>query len=129
MAMAQTKFDRFDSDSSSDGESMHTTHPISGRAGEPWFPPPPTAAVPQHQKKRPRVRQKPRAVEEIPPLPPLPPLSSLPSPPPEPVEVPRVKARRKTILERIDGWWDLGLLDKRQTLFGGANLPSTPRRG
>ncbi|KAG5972249.1 hypothetical protein E4U56_006134 [Claviceps arundinis] len=27
------------------------------------------------------------------------------------------KSRRKTV-ERIDGWWDLGLLDKRQTILG-----------
>ncbi|KAG6168253.1 hypothetical protein E4U51_002401 [Claviceps purpurea] len=27
------------------------------------------------------------------------------------------KSRRKT-MERIDGWWDLGLLDKRQTILG-----------
>lgn len=33
----------------------------------------------------------------------------------------RAKSKRKTILERIEGWWDLGLLDKRQTLFGGGN--------
>ncbi|KAG6049671.1 hypothetical protein E4U39_005662 [Claviceps sp. Clav50 group G5] len=27
------------------------------------------------------------------------------------------KSKRKTV-ERIDGWWDLGLLDKRQTILG-----------
>lgn len=28
-------------------------------------------------------------------------------------------SQRKTLLQRIEGWWDLGLLEKRQTLFGG----------
>ncbi|KAL2211658.1 hypothetical protein CC79DRAFT_1363957 [Sarocladium strictum] len=122
--MAQRKPDRFDSDSS-DAESMHITHPVShNRAPEPWFPPPPTAAVAEREKKRPRVitREKPRPVEDIPPLPPL---TNFPPPPPEPVDMPpmprRVKSQRKTVMGILDGWWDLNLLEKRQTMFGGAN--------
>lgn len=121
---SSNKPDRFDSDSS-DAESMHITHPISNRPPEPWFPPPPTAAVSQREKKQSRFREKPRKVGAMPPLPPLPPLTNFPPPPPEPVEMPSPKfqgsARRKTFLEKFDGWWDLGLLDKRQTLFGGSN--------
>jgi hypothetical protein len=130
--MTHSKPDRFDSDSS-DAESMHITHPVShSRAPEPWFPPPPTAAVAQHERKRARLitREKPRPVEEIPPIPPLPPLTNFPPPPPEPVDMPpmprRAKSQRKTILGRLEGWWDLNLLDKRQTLFGAAN--AAPRR-
>ena len=130
--MAQKKADRFDSDSS-DVESMHITYPVSNRSPEPWFPPPPTAAVAQREKKRSRsmTREKPRPVEDIPPLPPLPPLENFPPPPPEPVEMPpaprRAKSQRKTVLGILDGWWDLNLLDKRQTLFKGGNNGTSRR--
>ncbi|OAA62136.1 hypothetical protein ISF_05145 [Cordyceps fumosorosea ARSEF 2679] len=29
----------------------------------------------------------------------------------------RTRSRRKTLLQRIEGWWDLGLLERRQTLL------------
>ncbi|KAM0256950.1 hypothetical protein ACHAQJ_004651 [Trichoderma viride] len=94
----------------------------------PYFPPPPTAAK---KTKRPIVRSINRPVEEMPPLPPLPafitrqspqipptPLSSnFGAPPASPISV-TGKTKRKTLLQRIEGWWDLGLLERRQTLFG-----------
>ncbi|KAL7793154.1 hypothetical protein V8C37DRAFT_409630 [Trichoderma ceciliae] len=94
----------------------------------PYFPPPPTAAK---KTKRPCVRSINHPVEEMPPLPPLPAFITQPppippallssnvgAPPASPVSV-MGETKRKTLLQRIEGWWDLGLLEKRQTLFGG----------
>ncbi|KAL7904043.1 hypothetical protein GGI35DRAFT_490830 [Trichoderma velutinum] len=93
----------------------------------PYFPPPPAAA----KKTKRRVR---RPVEEMPPLPPLPafitqrsPVPPMPpSPPSSHISVPLAspmsatsKTKRKTLLQHLEGWWDLGLMEKRQTLFGG----------
>lgn len=111
---------RYDSDSGSDDAvSMNIPYP----AREPVdasFPsqPGPTATI---REKRARLRPPPRPLETIPPLPPMP--AVVPSPK-SPVGLGLVnppaaaRPKRKTILERIDGWWDLGLLEKRQTLFG-----------
>ncbi|KAL6860036.1 hypothetical protein ACO1O0_004061 [Amphichorda felina] len=33
----------------------------------------------------------------------------------------RARSKRRTIMERIEGWWDLGLLEKRQTLFANGS--------
>jgi hypothetical protein len=97
MAMAK----RFDSDSS-DAESVR----------QPWCPPPPTAPV--------RVKRKEVAkpVLQLPPLPPVPvsPGHMNDNGPKSPLE--RIWSKRKTIL----GWWDLDLLEKRQTLFGGKRV-------
>ncbi|KAM5355325.1 hypothetical protein ACJ41O_001971 [Fusarium nematophilum] len=110
MAMAQQE-KRFDSDSSSDAES----------ARQPWFPPPPTAPV---RMKRVQVREAPRPVDDLPALPPMPPVPPSPSfvddGPRSPL-LERVKSKRRTIMERIEGWWDLELLEKRRTLFGGGS--------
>jgi hypothetical protein len=101
MAMAK----RFDSDSS-DAESVR----------QPWCPPPPTAPV--------RVKRKEvaRPVLHLPPLPPVPlsPGRMNDDSPKSPLE--RIWSKRKTILERVEGWWDLDLLEKRQTLFGGKRI-------
>ncbi|KAK4066118.1 uncharacterized protein Triagg1_8186 [Trichoderma aggressivum f. europaeum] len=100
----------------------------------PYFPPPPAAA----KKTKRRVRHP---VEEMPPLPPLPaayiaqrspipPVPPMPPSPPSPpsshLNVPLAspmsatsKPKRKTLLQHLEGWWDLGLMEKRQTLFGG----------
>ncbi|QYS96491.1 hypothetical protein H0G86_003732 [Trichoderma simmonsii] len=97
----------------------------------PYFPPPPAAA----KKTKRRVRHP---VEEMPPLPPLPaayitqrsPVPPVPPMPPSPpsshLNVPLAspmsatsKTKRKTLLQHISGWWDLGLMEKRQTLVGG----------
>ncbi|KAH7001439.1 hypothetical protein EDB80DRAFT_879532 [Ilyonectria destructans] len=100
---------RFDSDSDSDS------------ARQPWFPPPPTAPI---REKRVRMREMARPVEEIPPLPPVPPLL-LPPPSPAFSDGPRspllerVRSKRRTIMQALEGWWDLDILEKRQTLFGG----------
>ena len=120
-AMAQQD-KRYDSDSSSDAISMDVPRPPYPR-----YSPPPTAPMPE---KRARIRQAPRPLEQLPPVPPLPtvmpdPLPMLSPPPPSPQT--RVKSNRKTILERIEGWWDLGLLEKRQTLFGNSNRQPVPR--
>ncbi|KAF5534930.1 membrane-associating domain-containing protein [Fusarium phyllophilum] len=101
MAMAK----RLDSDSS-DAES----------ASQPWCPPPPTAPV--------RVKRKevPQPLQHLPPLPPVPvsPGRMNHSGSKSPLE--RVWSKRKTLLERVEGWWDLDLLEKRQTLFGGKRV-------
>ena len=106
-----------DSDAESD---WAVTAPLASGPPRPWFPPPPTA--PAREKKRVRIREPPKPVEELPQLPILPThIATLP--PPAPVELPprrkpvRGKSVRKTLLAHIDGWWDLGLLDKRKTLL------------
>lgn len=86
----------------------------------------------------------PRPVDRLPPLPPVPPVPRLPRSlilhapvpraPPAPFLAPpspafsedgprsplleRVNSKRRTIMSRIEGWWDLNLIEKRQTLFG-----------
>lgn len=40
----------------------------------------------------------------------------------------RVQSKRRTFMERVDGWWDLGLLEKRQTLLG-RNTSGVSRKG
>lgn len=61
-----------------------------------------------------RSCERPRLAQELPPVlantERMMPLRNLPA---------RPRVKRKTILSRIEGWWDLGLLEKRQTLFGG----------
>ena len=107
MAMG-THEKRFDSDSS-DSESVR----------QPWFPPPPTAPV---RNSRVRVRETPRPVGTLPPLPPQPLAGVIEGGPRSPL-LERVRSKRRSILERIEGWWDLGLIEKRQTLFGGSRSP------
>ncbi|KAF4459232.1 hypothetical protein FALBO_14015 [Fusarium albosuccineum] len=110
MAMAHQE-KRFDSDSS-DTES----------ARQPWFPPPPTAPV---RVKRVQLKETPRPVENMPPLPPqllVPPSPSFIEEGPRSPLLERVRSKRKTLMEMVDGWWDLGLLEKRQTLFGGRRV-------
>ncbi|KAH7326444.1 hypothetical protein B0I35DRAFT_508651 [Stachybotrys elegans] len=120
---------RFDSDASDTDSTASRRKPV------PWFPPPPTAPI--REKKKTRVREAPQPVEEMPPLPPLPPAHAMlspkvmgdPFPPRKPLA--RMMSKRKTLLERIEGWWDLGLLEKRQTLAAGGGLnirsPLSPR--
>lgn len=89
----------------------------------PYFPPPPAAA-----KKTKRGIRHP--VEDMPPLPPLPSFITQRLPvPPSPSSDLSVslaspmsatsRRKRKTLLQHLEGWWDLGLMEKRQTLFGG----------
>ncbi|KAK5992610.1 hypothetical protein PT974_06024 [Cladobotryum mycophilum] len=127
MAMAQQQQQRerekssFESDS---GLSMNIPVALNDDDSHPYFPPPPTAAM-----KRSHVRQAAHPVEEMPPLPvfvstkpkppvviPPPPPSEFAAPPTSPLPVGKIK--RKTLMQRIEGWWDLELLEKRQTLFG-----------
>lgn len=108
--MAQEKrFHSGTSTSSSDRTLTDEPAPVS----VPWLASPPTAS----RHKNARIREVPLPVEQMP-LPPLPPMPaeevSLVSP-----VLGRTKSKRKTLLERIEGWWDLGLLEKRQTMFGG----------
>ncbi|KAI9172183.1 hypothetical protein HJFPF1_01676 [Paramyrothecium foliicola] len=111
MALAQQE-KRFDSDSS-DAESISVSGPSSRNAPKPWFPPPPTAPI---REMKARICDVPQPVREMPPLP-------KPEAIPIRVQSPlsRLKARPRTLLQRIEGWWDLGLIEKRQTLFGGGN--------
>ncbi|KAM0441075.1 hypothetical protein ACHAPT_000380 [Fusarium lateritium] len=112
MAMASHPEKRFDSDSS-DAESGH----------QPWLPPPPAAAP--VRVKRIQVKETPRPVDDLPPLPPMLQVPSSPSfvddGPRSPL-LERVKSARRTLMERVEGWWDLGLIEKRQTLFGGKRV-------
>lgn len=131
--MAQAgKFD--DSDSADDLGIMNVPMPLSHRAPcfppdqHPIFPPPPAAAGMKKSRtstaKR-AIRPKPEPLISLPPVPPLPVLVTTPSGIPDtPKQLgsasfapARTRSRRKTLLERIEGWWDLGLLDKRQTMF------------
>jgi hypothetical protein len=105
MAMAHAPEKRFDSDSS-DTESL---------SSRPRYPPPPTAPVVREQRER-VYDGVPQPVREMPPLPPP---ESIPPPIQSPLS--RLKARPRTLLQRIEGWWDLGLIEKRQTRFGGDN--------
>lgn len=82
--------------------------------------PPPTAPIREARATR-LIRLKAKPVERLPPLPTT--TLSVPPPPPE-MPSPTVSptrtcsTRRKTILQRIEGWWDLGLLERRQTVVG-----------
>ncbi len=135
--MAQAgKFD--DSDSADDLGIMNVPMPLSHR--EPCFypdhrhhivpRPPPTAAAAGVKRTKTStakraIRPKPEPLTSLPPVPPVPVLaraaSAIPGTPKQldvvTVAPARTTSRRKTLLERIEGWWDLGLLDKRQTLF------------
>ncbi|KAK2599954.1 hypothetical protein QQS21_005338 [Conoideocrella luteorostrata] len=110
---------RYDSDSTYDDDIKMNVPRPAREAFQPSFPPPPPTAT--TREKRARIRPPPRPIERVPPLPPLP---AVVPPPKSPVGLgllnpqPVAKPKRKTILEQINGWWDLGLLEKRQTLFG-----------
>ena len=105
-------------------DGLHLNEPLPVPK-PPRFLHPPTATV---QEKKPRVRhapplpvgELPRIV--VPPPPPVPedPPTPLPKSPLNPL-LARARSKRKTIMERIEGWWDLGLLDKRQTLFANGS--------
>ncbi|KAJ6442811.1 dehydrogenase with different specificitie [Purpureocillium lavendulum] len=107
----------YDSDDSmssvSDEVRMNIAYPAPSDPSYPRFPPPPTASVCDAKKDS----QRPRPLEKLLPVPAAPALVvtglGIQSP------LSKIKSKRKTILERIEGWWDLGLLEKRQTLFGG----------
>ncbi|KAK1508883.1 hypothetical protein CABS01_08113 [Colletotrichum abscissum] len=105
-----------------------------------WFPPPPMPVSTQRQMqmppttaqvqhKRVQIVEQRQPVHPMPVLPelivsPAPPLSPAPSSarsPMTPVEhlvhgkgLGRGKSKRKTIMEFIDGWWDLGLLEQQK---------------
>ncbi|OHE92904.1 hypothetical protein CORC01_11771, partial [Colletotrichum orchidophilum] len=101
-----------------------------------WFPPPPLTmplTTAQVQHKRVQIVEQRQPVHPMPVLPelivsPAPPLSPEARSPMTPVEhlvhrkpLSRGKSKRKTIMEFIDGWWDLGLLEQqRQTLLARA---------
>ncbi|KAF7551778.1 hypothetical protein G7046_g7625 [Stylonectria norvegica] len=95
---------RFGGDSTSDSDS----------ARQPWVPPPPMALI---FDRRARVGEAPAPVGEMPPLPPN--LMSGARSPLSPL-FERVRSKRRTIMERVEGWWDLDLLEKRKTLLGSA---------
>jgi len=102
---------------SSDGLALNEPQPV------PWprYLPPPAAP------RKPQFREAPRPLEElprieIPPPPPIP--QDDPSPPPKTPLSPlspllaRARSHRRTVMGKIEGWWDLNLMDKRATLFG-----------
>ncbi|KAF6825011.1 hypothetical protein CMUS01_09995 [Colletotrichum musicola] len=102
--LKEKRFDGSDSDSDSCAPQR------------PWFPPPPTAYV--TSKRRVEIVQPARL--PVQPLPVLPQMVVTPAPA-SPVEhlvhrkpLARGKSKRKTIMEFIDGWWDLGLLEQQK---------------
>lgn len=137
MASREKGFDPADSSSNSDVDSLRLNEALPMPPLPPLpssFPPPPTAPI-RDKRKRVQIREAPRAIETlpriIPPPPPIPgddPSSSSPSPrsPLSPL-LARVQSKRRTIMERIEGWWDLDLLEKRQTLLG-RNVSTRSRR-
>ncbi|KAM3557869.1 hypothetical protein ARSEF4850_004880 [Beauveria asiatica] len=131
-AMAQTaKYD--DSDSADDLGIVNVPMPLSHRElcssphkHHPVVPP--AAAGVMRRAKSSTAKRAIRPLASLPPVPPVPVLATTgigaPTDAPPKTEdaaivaLPaRTRSRRKTLLERIEGWWDLGLLDKRQTLF------------
>ncbi|KFH43336.1 hypothetical protein ACRE_059060 [Hapsidospora chrysogenum ATCC 11550] len=106
-------------------EPLPVPVPVPVPAIAPWLrPPAPTATV---REGRPRVRQAPslpspeRPQIVVPPPPPVPPIpedARTPLAPKSPLSplLARARSKRRTIMERIEGWWDLGLLEKRQTM-------------
>jgi hypothetical protein len=104
--MTQEK--KLDSDSDDDAG---ITAPIGSSPPKPWFPPPPTVPI-KDKQSRVRIKEPAKPVEELPSLliiPPIP-IERVPKP-----DMPaRTKSRRKTILERIEGWWDLNLLEAQR---------------
>lgn len=114
---------RWDSDSDSDAAPSVSSQ-------RPWFPPPPTAYASTTHKKRVEIVQAPAL--PVQPLPVLPQMVVTPAPaPPTPKEevehlvhrkpLARGKSRRKTIMEFIDGWWDLGLLEQQKRQAAAAS--------
>ncbi|KAG9258215.1 uncharacterized protein F5Z01DRAFT_670865 [Emericellopsis atlantica] len=109
--------------SSSGGSNVHDSLPLPVPVPVPRLSPPPTASGrPSGSREMARpVESLPRL--QIPPPPPIPedPSPSPPQPPPKSPLSPllaRARSKRRTIMSRVEGWWDLGLLDRRQTLFG-----------
>ncbi|KAK1621824.1 hypothetical protein BDP81DRAFT_400845 [Colletotrichum phormii] len=132
-----------DISSGSDSDDAHVAvpPPVSQPARTTaWFPPPPpmpmstqrqmppTTAQVQH--KRVQIVEQRQPVHAMPvlpelivsPAPPLTPEARSPMTPMTPVEhlvhsrkgLGRGKSKRKTIMEFIDGWWDLGLLEQQK---------------
>ncbi|KAM3506880.1 hypothetical protein MY11210_007367 [Beauveria gryllotalpidicola] len=142
-AMAQTaKYD--DIDSADDLGIVNVPIPLPLPHRKPYLSPdrhrhrypivPPAAAGVMERAKsstaKRAIRPKPGPLASLPSVPPVPVLAATgiisattPDAPPKMVDAAvvalpaRTRSRRKTLLERIEGWWDLGLLDKRQTLF------------
>ncbi|WQF86991.1 hypothetical protein CDEST_12005 [Colletotrichum destructivum] len=127
-----------DSGSDSDDVAVAAPRPSSRAGARPWFPPPPTTAQVQH--KRVRVVEQRIPVHPLPVLPEV--VVASPAGPASPGSdhqttttpttpagddrltgrpLARGKSKRKTIMEFIDGWWDLGLLEQqRQTMLARA---------
>ncbi|TID06698.1 hypothetical protein CH35J_001563 [Colletotrichum higginsianum] len=136
----EKRWDSSSGDSGSDSDDVAVAAPRpSARAGaRPWFPPPPTTAQVQH--KRVRVVEQRIPVHPLPVLPEV--VVASPAGPASPGgdhqttttpttpasddrltgrPLARGKSKRRTIMEFIDGWWDLGLLEQqRQTMLARA---------
>ncbi|KAM3509270.1 hypothetical protein MY10362_000710 [Beauveria mimosiformis] len=136
-AMSQTaKYD--DSDSADDLGIVNVPMPLPHH--EPFSSPahhrhrypviPPAAAGVMKRARSSTAKRAIRPLASLPPLPPVPVLATTginaTTSPDAPLKMvneavvalpARTRSRRKTLLERIEGWWDLGLLDRRQTLF------------
>ncbi|KDN68235.1 hypothetical protein CSUB01_09246 [Colletotrichum sublineola] len=118
---------RWDSSSGDSGSDSDDAAAAAAAAAvpRPWFPPPPiTSRVPH---KRVRVVEQRQPVHPMPVLPELVVSPVLPaSPAAERAATPKTpttplgtllargKSKRKTIMEFIDGWWDLGLLEQQK---------------
>ncbi|ODA79366.1 hypothetical protein RJ55_04959 [Drechmeria coniospora] len=123
----------YDSDSS---DGLDTSLGLGIKLAYPvLLPPAPTAATSMTRKMKARiceVRPRPRPLHGLPPVSPLSPVPPVPLKLPVSSKMPHTlrsppvvrppvgtNAKRRTLRDRIEGWWDLGLLEKRQTLHGG----------
>lgn len=106
------------------GDGLGISAPISSSGPHPWFPPPPTAEVHESKWKK-TARSKGLKALRLEGGAALQSADSIPPPPAQiervgvvrkavVVQVSRAKSTRKTILGRIDGWWDLNLIESRK---------------
>ncbi|CAH0056500.1 unnamed protein product [Clonostachys solani] len=89
-------------------------------------PPSRDSTADERELVRPRERP-PRPIKELPQIIVPPPIPAAqdgpPTPPPKSPFLELIHAKRKTIMEKVEGWWDLNLLEKRQTLLKGGGSP------
>ncbi|KAG5940001.1 hypothetical protein E4U60_000677 [Claviceps pazoutovae] len=122
MALAQGLMTRYEGDFRSYPDALGINFPRSDQQFARPRSPPPVPTTMTHEKTAPIRACSPPSLQDMSLLSPAPAgapwkkpsvvVSSL-----SPLSAFIAKSRRKT-MELIDGWWDLGLLDKRQTSLG-----------
>lgn len=133
MARNQRSFESHGYSSSSDEADSLKLHEPAFLPEPHRFPPSPTAYEPEVPRNGLGIRFSPRPVRALPQIVVPPPLADLPdnppTPPPKSPFFERVQSTRRTLMGKVDGWWDLNLLDKRQTLFGGGSGSPARHKG